>query len=254
MAGIQVLRSAVLARPASGAWIVLISAAIFGVIAGAVLFVVFIVLTFIARDRLPHGLAGRRQTELLGFFGWRDPALLGRVWIPLCLTVIQSARRIWAFPPRIASFSRAAGTGRKTCGSARCPRRGLHERARGAARRASGRKSSVGARGAPCAALQFPCRPLFLPSRPRVSARHLRTSSRATSGGGLVVALGGPFRDLPSRRLTGQAPPRTARCSRNAPGAHPGLSSSSGGRIVAAPRRAGISRHEIASCPALARR
>ena len=83
MVGIQVLRSAVLARPCSGAWIVLISAAIFGVIAGAVLFVVFIVLTFIARDRRRAECAGRRQTEFLGFCGWRDPALLGRVSIPL---------------------------------------------------------------------------------------------------------------------------------------------------------------------------
>jgi hypothetical protein len=149
-------------------------------------------------------------------------------------------------------FSGAAG--RKTRGNARCPRVAVLARGHGAPRGASGQEGSVGAGGAPCAALQFPCRPLFLPSRLRVAAKRLRTCSRATSGGGLVVALGGPFRDLPSRRLTGQAPPRTARCSRNAPGAHPGLSSSSGGGIVAADRQAGTSRHEIASCPALTRR
>jgi hypothetical protein len=47
-------------------------------------------------------VGGKRNFR--AFLGWRDPALLGRVSIPLCLTFIQSAGRIWAFPPRIASF------------------------------------------------------------------------------------------------------------------------------------------------------
>ena len=202
MAGIQARVPPGLARPESGAWIVLISAAIFGVIAGAVLFVVFIVLTFIARDRRRAECAGRRQTEFSGFLRL---ARSGASWARLdpALPDLHSVGfGNMGFSTANCKFP---GTfGRKARGNARCPRRGLlHERARSAARRASGRKSSVGARGAPCAALQFPLRPLFLPSRLRsreapqdIQPRNIRRRARSGPRG----TLPGSAESAPDRR------------------------------------------------------